>query len=219
MPLSLPLVKVCGLTRPEDAELVARFSRELAPFIPVSFCGFIFSSKSPRYITPEQARALKTPGVKRVGVFVSQTSSEIIRIMNEAELDYAQLHGDQSIEDALLIGGARVIRVLWPARYSDVSALERDMKHYSSSCAYFLLDAGTQGGGSGHTLDWRTLNNLKSPRPWLLAGGLSPETVPSALTSCHPDGLDLNSGVEDAPGIKSPIRLQETLTLLHSLYV
>nr|MDE7240631.1 phosphoribosylanthranilate isomerase [Desulfovibrio sp.] len=74
----------------------------------------------------------------------------------------------------------------------------------AGACAWFLLEAGKMGGGSGRPQDWTRLAGLSSPRPWLLAGGLTPLNAASAVAACAPDGLDFNSGVEEAPGKKSP---------------
>ena len=109
------------------------------------------------------------------------------------------------------IGPEKVIRVLWPDRYESVDALQREMELWADSCAWFLLDAGTQGGGHGVSLDWTSLASLSSPRPWFLAGGLSSASLNRALEQCSPDGIDLNSGVEAIPGQKSPQKLLAAL--------
>ena len=96
----------------------------------------------------------------------------------------------------------RAIRVLWPQRYGDAAALEAAAGQYADSCALYLLDAGRTGGGSGRTLVWEDLEDLRLPHPWLLAGGMSPANLRQALARCRPDGVDCNSGVEDAPGRK-----------------
>ena len=85
------------------------------------------------------------------------------------------------------------------------------MELWADSCAWFLLDAGSQGGGHGVSLDWSSLASLSSPRPWFLAGGLSSASLNRALEQCSPDGIDLNSGVEAIPGQKSPQKLLAAL--------
>ena len=201
-------IKVCGLTRQQDADAAARLG--------AAFCGFIFHAASPRSLTPQKAAAIGTAGMARVGVFVEQGAEEILAIMEEARLDYAQLHGAQlhgaqSRACAERIGASRVIRVLWPERYAGRQELEADMAAHAPACAWFLLEAGRGGGGSGRPQDWGRLAGLRSPRPWLLAGGLSPLNVASAVAACRPDGLDFNSGVEVAPGKKSPELLAAAL--------
>ena len=202
-------IKVCGLTRQRDADAAARLG--------AAFCGFIFHPASPRHLTSQAAAAIDTAGMARVGVFVEQGADEILAIMEEARLDYAQLHGAQlhgaqDLACAERIGPSRVIRVLWPERYASRAELMADMEAHAQVCAWFLLEAGRGGGGSGRPQDWKRLAGLRSPRPWLLAGGLSPLNVASAVAECHPDGLDFNSGVEEAPGKKSPELLAAALT-------
>lgn len=92
------------------------------------------------------------------------------------------------------------------------------MAIFAPHCGLFLLDAGQSGGGSGHTLRWRALQGLHAPRPWLLAGGLSPDNMESALAECAPDGLDLNSGLETTPGVKDPARLASAVRIVRGNY-
>lgn len=188
-------IKVCGITHQSNLDICMGMG--------ANFCGFIFHSKSPRYVSPNRVAGLQSAHLKRVGVFVKQEEQEIKRIMDLARLDFAQLHGCQSIACAKGIGPEKIIRVLWPQQYASVEELQADMERHADSCAWFLLDAGIQGGGSGKTLDWNILGTLSAPRPWFLAGGLSSATLSQALTCCSPDGIDLNSGVEWAPGHKS----------------
>lgn len=196
-------VKVCGLTRQSDVDAAARLGAHL--------CGFIFHTQSPRCISPCAAASLQSGGMARVGVFVEQGAEEILAIMRLARLDYAQLHGQQSRCCAERIGPARVIRVLWPGRYASLAELEADMAAHAGACALFLLEAGKSGGGSGQTQDWTRLRGLAPPRPWLLAGGLGPANAAACVAACAPDGLDFNSGVEEAPGKKSPELLAAAL--------
>lgn len=196
-------IKVCGLTRQQDADAAARLGAD--------FCGFIFHPASPRHLTPQAAAAIATAGMARVGVFVEQEADEILAIMEEARLDFVQLHGAQSRACAQRIGASRVIRVLWPELYAGRQELEADMEAHAPACAWFLLEAGRGGGGSGRTQDWTRLAGLRPPRPWLLAGGLTPANAGAAAAACRPDALDFNSGVEEAPGIKSPELLAAAL--------
>lgn len=203
---SSPLIKVCGITHQSDLDACIGMG--------VNFCGFIFHPASARYISPFRAGGLRSGSLKRVGVFVKQGADEINRIMDVAHLDFAQLHGDQSPDVAREIGAHRVVKVLWPQRYADVEHLLADMENYADSCAFFLLDAGMGGGGSGLKIDWKMLAGLNAPRPWFLAGGLSAESLPLALNECRPCGVDLNSGVEWAPGYKSAHSLLSALHII-----
>lgn len=194
------LIKICGLTRQEDLDLAGRLGAQ--------WCGFIFHPQSPRYIAPERAAQLESGSMLRVGVFVKQEAEEIRHVMKAARLDLAQLHGSQTPECALAIGAERVIRVIWPDRYTHRALLHAALQKHARACAYYLLDAGTAGGGSGRRLEWQDLSGLRPPRPWLLAGGLSADNVRQALSCCAPKGVDFNSGVEDAPGLKNERKLQ-----------
>lgn len=205
--MSAPRVKICGLRRQEDLDCAAEAGAE--------FCGFIFHPASPRSISPQAAARLDSRGLRRVGVFVRQTEEEIREILRVARLDLVQLHGDQSPDCARALGAERVIRVLWPARYPDRAALEAAMALHAPSTALFLLDAGMGGGGSGQRLLTPFLGDLESPRPWLLAGGLTPDNARQALNACPGAcGADLNSGLESAPGRKDHHKIRAALAAL-----
>lgn len=192
-----PFVKVCGQTHISSTDAATAFG--------ASMLGFVFHPRSARSISPERAAMIHTSReVKRVGVFVRQKASDICRIMQQARLDYAQLHGRQNTADAAAIGAGRIIRVLWPEQCRDAQELQAKIDAWEPFCAFYLMDAGTVGtGGSGHTVDVSRLSSLHFPHPWLLAGGLSPDNIVPLLQRCTPDGLDLNSGLESAPGLKS----------------
>lgn len=202
------LLKVCGITREEDARAAAEAGAH--------WCGFIFHAPSPRGCSAPQAAAIRTPGLARVGVFVDQDAGAIREIMDAARLDMAQLHGGRdaafTAECARLIGARRLIRAFWPQRHPSITDLEEHMKAHAPCCAFFLLDAGADGGGSGRSLEWAALRGLEAPRPWLLAGGLNADNVVEALRQCAPGGLDFNSGVEEAPGRKDARKIRAALT-------
>ncbi len=205
------LVKICGLRRQEDLDCAAALG--------VDFCGFIFHPSSPRSITPAAAAALDSRGMRRVGVFVGQDAAEIRSIMRVARLDMAQLHGDQPPECAHALGAARIIRVLWPARYPNRAALEADMARHAPDTTLFLLDAGVRGGGSGCTLSGAPLPGSAAPRSWLLAGGLAPDNVRHMLAGCSGcGGVDMNSGLESAPGCKDHQKIRAAMTALRGLH-
>lgn len=196
-----PFIKVCGQTHSPVADCAVSFGAR--------FIGFVFHEGSPRSIAPERAASIRSAHVGRVGVFVRQRAPEILDIMRRARLDYAQLHGCQSMEDALAIGPDRVIRVLWPEQCADAADLQRRIDAWAPYCAYYLLDAGKScgSGGLGRRMEISWLNSLRFPRPWILAGGLDEANIPEALSQCSPDGLDLNSGIESSPGMKVPMRM------------
>lgn len=197
----LPFIKVCGQTHAGtvDASLA----------LGAQYIGFIFHQGSPRSITPERAAAIQTRFTRRVGVFVRQQVEEIMHIMQVACLDYAQLHGAQTIEDARRIGVHRVIRTIWPEQCGSAAALQAKLDEWAPHCAMYLLDAGANvgSGGTGKCLDVERLLHVNFPHPWILAGGINAQNIPELLTRCAPDGIDLNSGVELAPGLKDPVKL------------
>ena len=202
-----PFIKVCGQTHPATVDCAAAYGAR--------FVGFIFHSKSPRCISPERAAQIPSNNVKRVGVFVRQGAEEILPIMQRARLDFAQLHGKQSTDVAKIIGPQRIIRVLWPEQAESAEALQAEIDAWAPYCAYYLLDAGSAGhGGTGRRMQVSRFNELSFPHPWILAVGLNAENIAEALNECSPDGVDLNSGVELAPGMKAPDKMLEVFTAL-----
>jgi len=196
-----PLLKVCGITRQEDATVCEKMG--------VDFCGFIFHPASPRYVTPEQASALQTGNCKRVGVFTIQDAGEILKIMALARLDYAQLHARQDEAVIRAIGSERVIRVQFPETPGVAIQTTATDSVCSPKVAYTLFDSGY---GTGKAFDWQLLSG--APRPFFVAGGLHAMNIPELLAVCQPDGLDVNSGVELSPGIKSEKLIREIKDLL-----
>ncbi|GAU09476.1 N-(5'-phosphoribosyl)anthranilate isomerase [Desulfoplanes formicivorans] len=199
------MVKVCGMTRSQDIRTCINLG--------VNLLGFIFHPKSPRNTNPQDVPDLSGSPVRKVGVFVNQGAEEIARIMDTAKLDLAQLHGDHTVEACRTLGASRVIKVFWPMRYEQMDDLCRDMDRFAPVCTAFLLDAGIQSGGHGTSLDFTTLQGMAPPRPWILAGGLGPANITHAL-QCEPDGVDLNSGVESAPGIKDAEAIKQVMRII-----
>ena len=189
-----PLVKVCGMTRMQDVNLCTELG--------VDLLGFIFHPTSPRNVDPDFVASVKTGRVVKVGVFVKQTAEEVIEIMDRCGLHAAQLHGGQDYTFCEKVGPDRVIKAFWPDTYSSPSALARALDNYSEVCGHFLLDAGRKGqGGTGQSIDFTILQDIKILTPWFLAGGIGTHNLDAAL-GVNPPGLDINSGVESAPGIK-----------------
>jgi phosphoribosylanthranilate isomerase len=207
-------VKICGITKPEQGEAIAGLG--------ATALGFICVPTSPRYVTPAGIRAvverLPLP-VDRIGVFANSTKEEICQVVAGARLTGVQLHGDESAEFCrelrLELAGVEIIkavRVRTPEALSGAAG-------YAGWADTLLLDAyhPEQLGGTGKTLDWSSLRQFRPSCPWLLAGGLTPENVLEALSQVRPDGIDLSSGVERAPGDKDlgkVARLFERLRLL-----
>ncbi len=182
----------------------------------VDLTGFIFHPPSPRCVQPWQVAGFPRGRPRRVGVFVRQTAEEISACIQEAGLDLAQLHGSQDPKTCRRIGPERVLKVLWPQKYPHARAMQEDLDRFGPVCTAFVLDSGLSGGGHGRTVSVSWLPELVFPRPWYLAGGLGPNTLPDLLRTCRPDGLDLNSGVEISPGIKDRRLIEKCIRLMKS---
>ncbi len=194
-------VKICGITRLEDALLAARLGADAL--------GFNFWPRSKRYLPPEAAREITArlpPLVTSVGVFVDPTRDEVLRAIDAARLQVVQLHGDEPPElcAALPVPVVKAIRVT--DRHS-LAALA------SYEVAGFLLDSASPGyGGSGAAFDWGLAAEVARELPVILAGGLGPENVAEAVRAVCPWGVDVASGVEAAPGVKDPEKLRRFVT-------
>ncbi|NJP10770.1 MAG: phosphoribosylanthranilate isomerase [Leptolyngbyaceae cyanobacterium RU_5_1] len=199
-------VKICGITRPEQGRAIAELG--------ANTLGFICVPATPRYITPEQIAAVVAelsvcpatgqPISDRVGVFVNASAEVICQTVAIGNLNGVQLHGDESPEvcDRLrhALPNIEIIRAL---RIKSPEALAQ-VEQYQDWVDALLLDAyhPTLAGGTGKTLDWSTLQHFQPDRPWFLSGGLTPNNILDALAQLCPDGIDLSSGVERAPGDK-----------------
>jgi phosphoribosylanthranilate isomerase len=189
-------VKICGITRREDALLAADLG--------ASAIGFVFWPRSARFIDPLEARAIARalpPFVVPVGVFVDQPESRVREIASLVGLGAVQLHG-QETPDACLGFPRRVIKALSPMPSVEAS---RDWPEEIA----ILLDGGDarRPGGTGQTIDWTAAAAWAAARPIILAGGLRPENVGEAVARVRPAAVDVSSGVERSPGIKDPGRM------------
>ncbi|MGF1546696.1 MAG: phosphoribosylanthranilate isomerase [Thiotrichales bacterium] len=187
-------VKVCGITRVEDAEAAAHAG--------VDAIGLVFYARSARAVTPAQAavitRALP-PFVMSVGLFVNASHTLIEEVMRQVPLQLLQFHGDECPADCGRFGLPYLKAVSMRAG----TDLARYADSYPDACG-FLLDnhGGGSAGGTGECFDWGLVPRQFS-RPWVLAGGLNPVNVADAIERTRPWGIDLSSGVESAPGRKS----------------
>ena len=198
--------KFCGLMRPDDA----RAAGELG----ASYIGVIFAD-GPRRLTAEQA-LLVLDGcrtqAKRVGVFGRLPPEEIARIARVAKLDVVQLHGDPTVADVSAVRDAAGTLVWAVVRVED--SLPPRADSLFGAAAAVVLDSKVEGklGGTGVAIAWeelaKELDGVRRGRRLVLAGGLRPENVASAIRSLAPDVLDVSSGVESAPGIKDHARMR-----------
>jgi phosphoribosylanthranilate isomerase len=196
------LVKVCGITRLEDARVVVAAGADAV--------GFVFWPKSPRFVDPYRARAIAAelpPFVTPVGVFVNQTPEYVNGVASLVGLGALQLHGDEtprmlpwfkrpvikavSLDPTAMAGEAESAAGDWP------------------QWVMLLVDVkdSVRRGGTGRLADWGAAGRLAAHRRVLLAGGLTPDNVREAIEQVSPFGVDVSSGVERSPGVKDAGRV------------
>jgi len=197
-------IKICGLTRVEDALAAAEAGADLL--------GIVFHDPSPRALKLAQASSLvrlvrqRAPSAKWIGVFVDTAIEQIHRVVDTVKVDGVQLHGDESpnVVDRLVRAGLFVIKVLRVAEPAHLEGLDA----YSPSA--FLLDTHVPGlhGGTGQTFDWSIARDAAERQRIFLSGGLTSENVGAAVEAVRPWGVDASSGVESAPGRKDSEKMR-----------
>ncbi len=198
--MNAPRIKICGLTQPDQAYVIAQMG--------VHALGFIGVPNSPRFVTPNQLIAIVAPlppFTERVVVLADPTDEEIEQYSIRARVSTIQLHGAESPERCTQIQTRfpwlRLIKAFRIRNTDDLAKTEA----YAAVVDSYLLDAyhPDQLGGTGQTLDWEELVAYQPGRPWILAGGLTPDNIQLALSRLTPHAIDLSSGVEDSPGQKN----------------
>jgi len=204
------MIKVCGITNPEDAEAAMAGG--------ATAIGFNFYPRSPRYIAPERAAEIGTPaGVRRVGVFVNEPRARVEEIARIARLDVAQLHGEETPAD--YPAGMAVWKAVRVVDGFDLSLW------LNCPAEALLLDgpAGKLYGGAGKTFEWggplglpwffqlQNQSRPGGPLHCILAGGLDVSNVTEAVALAHPWGVDACSRIESAPGKKDHKKMLEFL--------
>ena len=215
--VGIPEVKICGITNIEDAEAAIECG--------ANYLGFIFYEKSPRNITPEKCAEIikKTKGInsnfKAVGVFVNKKFEQVLKIVQDCNLDIVQLHGEERFEyvenlvntlSSYLDKGENSYIEVWKAlRIKDKKDLEQ-VKEFPN-VEGILLDTFNKDayGGTGKTFDWEILKDFYPEQKIVLAGGLSAENVQLAIESFYPDVLDISSKIELKPGKKDLVKLKK----------
>jgi len=190
----MPKIKICGFTRPQDAQAAAELGADAV--------GLVFYAKSKRCVDAAQSAeivAALPPQVVKVALFVNESAEQIRRILGAVPIDIVQFHGDEAPEFCRQFG-----KPYWKAvRVQSAQDIAEAAEHYADAAA-LLLDAHIEGqyGGTGQVFDWRLLPDTM-PLPWILSGGLNPGNVAAALRQTGAAWLDVSSGVEQAPGIKN----------------
>ena len=211
-------VKICGLTRPDDARAAVRAGADAV--------GLIFA-ESKRRVSPDRAKSVAQAAreeaarlgreVDVFGVFVNETPARMREIAREVPLDVVQLHGDETPEIARDLAGLRlvkVVRVRGPESLEEIESFSKSgAGPHGKSCALtagafeaVLLDTYSPAarGGTGRTLDWDVARRAAREAPIILSGGLRPENVAEAVRKVRPVMVDASSGVESSPGEKDP---------------
>ena len=191
-------VKICGITRIDDALAAARFGAYAL--------GFVFHAKSPRNVPPAHAaeivRALP-PFITAVGLFVNPDARDVERVLDQVPLDQLQFHGE---ETPAFCGQFRVSYIKAVRVRAGLDLLQYAQLY--STARGLLLDAFIAGahGGTGTAFDWNLIPRAL-PLPVILSGGLNPENVADALRRIRPWAVDVSSGVEASPGVKDPLKI------------
>ena len=202
-------VKICGITRAEDAELAVSLGAWAL--------GFILWPQSKRAADPAVAggiaRTLRRQ-VELAGVFVNQPLDEIEGYADALGLTYVQLHGDEGPSFCAAVAQRTGCKVIKAARVRHAADL-RDLERFHTDL--HLLDAHVPGmvGGTGETWDWSLLAGRRSKTPFLLSGGLTPENVAEAIAAVRPWGVDVASGTEASAGVKDPEKLEAFFAAVH----
>lgn len=202
------VAKICGVTRPEDAQLAAELG--------ASAIGMVFWSGSPRAVDVTQACEIVSslpPFVTAVGVFVDQPAREVEDVADETGLDVIQLHGRETPADYAGTG-----RRLIKSVAIQNGSTENDV---AAACggATALLDAHdpVKRGGTGRSIDWTIAAAIARRRPVILSGGLTAENVAVAIRTVAPYAVDASSGVESSPGRKDPAKLRQFFDALRTV--
>lgn len=193
-------IKICGITREEDALAAAQRGAD--------FLGFIFVPASPRFIEPERAAEIATvvrdereQPPKLVGVFRDASADYIREIVSIVGLDLVQLHGAESNEELETLGVPAVKTFRVGDTLPDTTA------HPHAEWLLFDTHDDRRAGGTGRRFDWSLLALYGRQKPFFLSGGLTPDNVGAAISLVRPDGIDVASGVEAEPGIKDHDKL------------
>ncbi|MHC5352712.1 phosphoribosylanthranilate isomerase [Myroides sp. LJL115] len=204
------LIKICGLTQQQNIEQINQLNPDLI--------GYIFYEKSKRYIPsiPKLDQS-NLNGIKKVGVFVHASKEFILAKIQEFDLDYIQLHSDETPSNCAFFQ-SKNIKVIKAFSISKASDFQKTTP-YEGYCTHFIFDTKTPlYGGSGETFSWELLKNYTGTTPFLLSGGINNQNITQALKleHCQLVGFDINSGVEDSPGLKNIEKTQQIIkTIRH----
>ena len=208
-------VKICGLTTPDAVSASVEAGAQ--------YLGFVFFPKSPRNVDIATARALALDvpmGVAKVALVVDPSDEALERLTGEVPIDMIQLHGKESLDRVTEVRtrfGLPVMKAVGVSGPADLQALNA----YGMVADQLLVDAKPpQGadlpGGNGVSFDWRLVSKRGWNAPWMLAGGLTQENVVQAIQMTGAKQIDLSSGVETAPGVKDPAKIQAFMNAIRA---
>ena len=200
--------KICGLTKPADVEACADAG--------AAYVGFTFFPNSPRNVSVSTAQALAVEvpvGIAKVALVVNPTDDELDAITGQVAIDMLQLHGQESpkrVSEVRARYGLPVMKAVGIADEADLPSIDI----YSAVADQILVEAkapktATRPGGNGLSFDWRLVSTRRWSKPWMLAGGLTPDNVAEAIALTGATQVDVSSGVESAPGQKSRELVQQ----------
>jgi phosphoribosylanthranilate isomerase len=202
-----PVVKICGLSTADTLDAALDAGADMV--------GFVFFPKSPRHIDWTTARTLGRQALGRakiVALSVDADDDTLKRIIDALSPDLMQLHGSETPARVKQIGelvARPTIKAIGVAARADIAAAEA----YERVADLLLIDAkppkgAALPGGNGRPFDWSLTRDFHAPVPWLLSGGLEPDTVAVAIALSGARGVDVSSGVESAPGVKAPTKIR-----------
>lgn len=208
------LLKVCGMANEENITQVAALRPD--------YMGFILYERSPRFIQPSLAAIIGNLNIKKVGVVVNAGVEELKKYQQQYGFDLWQLHGDESPDFVEKVKNIfpkmQVIKAFGVAEHFN----NHIIKEYEDIADYFLLDTKTSAyGGSGKLFDWTVLQDLQTTKPLFLSGGIGVEELkmlsnyPSILEKIY--AIDMNSRLEDAPGMKNIEKLRQARDLINKM--
>ena len=205
-------IKICGIKYKKNLQEVIKLYPELI--------GFNFFPSSPRYIgnnlSPADVAAIPI-SIRKAGIFVNQHEYEVSGIKREYNLDYVQLHGNESAETCRRLSseGINIIKAFG----IDIKFNFNILKDYQPYCDYFLFDTSSVNfGGSGIRFDWSVLTNYDLRHPFFLSGGIGPDDAERIRDLSFPDmgGVDINSKFELEPGLKDTELLKKFMILIRN---
>ncbi len=201
------LIKICGLTRPDDARLAVEAG--------ATAIGMVFWPNSPRAVTLAQAEAIAGAvgsEILTVGVFVDATRDQLDLVMRRVPLGAVQLHGQESPGFVEVLPWPVIKAVAVPA-----AGPLPDLSPWTGVRVLLDVHDPERRGGTGQTVDWERAAALAATRPVILAGGLNPGNVAHAVRQVRPAGIDVSSGVERSPGVKDQARMRALVEAVRSV--